>query len=401
MARVDQHRQDVVALLGGARGAGRSARRSSRPPPHGCARTAPTPCRAAGTESSRPGAAARFSSSLRRCRSPSSCGPASRPNTARRITSSVSAWKRGCSSIGLPGRPRRCLLVGDLLHGAGQPLHLLAVEGGQHQLALAEVVALVEQDHRVLADHRLEDARALTGVQHLRVGGEDLLDLRGVGDHHERRRLQQPDREPLAVAARGTAPGTRPVVPTRRWSASRSAGAGPAAALLVLALLVPPPEAYPVSGARPRADGHRAGVAIRRSACPPCRPGGGPAPSRSTCTRRPRACASVGVLPFADHVRLGDFLPVLLEHEVVGRRGLVREFEGGPARRGGEAASARIASAPPGSAATCTVSPAPPPVVVSSSVVVGRRRLGGRVRVVVAPAAGGQPEDGHRTDDDQ
>ncbi len=40
--------------------------------------------------------------SFRRRASPSSCGPASRPNTARRITSSVNAWKRGCSSIGCP-----------------------------------------------------------------------------------------------------------------------------------------------------------------------------------------------------------------------------------------------------------------------------------------------------------
>ena len=44
-------------------------------------------------------------------------------------------------------RPARHLALGHLLHEPRQPLHLLAVEGGQHQLPLAEVGPFVEQDH--------------------------------------------------------------------------------------------------------------------------------------------------------------------------------------------------------------------------------------------------------------
>ena len=43
--------------------------------------------------------------------------------------------------------PARDLALGHLLHQAGEPLHLLAVEGRQHQLALLEMRALVEEDH--------------------------------------------------------------------------------------------------------------------------------------------------------------------------------------------------------------------------------------------------------------
>ena len=95
------------------------------------------------------------------------------------------------------------LALGHLLDEPRQPLHLLAVEGGQHQLALAEVRALVEQDHRVRADDRLEDPRALARVQHLGRRGEDLAQVLRLRVVHERRRLQQPHREPLAVPVAG------------------------------------------------------------------------------------------------------------------------------------------------------------------------------------------------------
>ena len=71
------------------------------------------------------------------------------------------------------------------LHQAGQALHLLAVEGRQHQLALGEVLALVEQDHRVGAEDRLEDPRALAGMDGLGRRGEDVLDVGRLGDEHE------------------------------------------------------------------------------------------------------------------------------------------------------------------------------------------------------------------------
>ena len=113
-------------------------------------------------------------------------------------------FERECLEAGVEDhrpvrRPRCGLLLRDLLHGAGEALHLLAVEGGQHQLALREVLALVQQNDRVAADHGLEDARPLTGVQDLGVGREDLLDLVRVRGHHERRSAQQPEREAVAV----------------------------------------------------------------------------------------------------------------------------------------------------------------------------------------------------------
>ena len=49
--------------------------------------------------------------------------------------------------------------------------------GGQQQLALLQVRGLVEQDHRVAPDDRLEDPRALAGVQHVGWRLEHLLDL--------------------------------------------------------------------------------------------------------------------------------------------------------------------------------------------------------------------------------
>ena len=86
------------------------------------------------------------------------------------------------------------------LDQAGEALHPLAVERGQHQLALLHVGVAVEQDHRVVADDRLQDARALARVQDVGRRREDLLDLVRLGDHHERRREREPDREALAVA---------------------------------------------------------------------------------------------------------------------------------------------------------------------------------------------------------
>ena len=99
------------------------------------------------------------------------------------MISSVSAWRRGCSSTGSSRGQLATSRSATSAIRPDEPLHLLAVEGGQHELALLEVRALVEQDHRVGAHDRLEDLRALAGMQHLGRGGEDLLDLVGVGEH--------------------------------------------------------------------------------------------------------------------------------------------------------------------------------------------------------------------------
>ena len=96
------------------------------------------------------------------------------------MISSVSAWRRGCRAIGSSFGQRADLALGHLLHEPRQPLHLLAVEGGQHQLPLAEVGPFVEQDHRVHSEDRLEHARALARVQHLGRRREDLAQMLGL-----------------------------------------------------------------------------------------------------------------------------------------------------------------------------------------------------------------------------
>ena len=134
-------------------------------------------------------------------------------------------------------RPLGRLALGDLRHQAGQPLHLLPVEGGQHQLALLEVVALVEQDHRVADEHRLEDPCALAGVQDVRRRGEQLLQVLRVREHHERRSAQQPDGEALAVArSAALEEGVRPRQPAERLHDDRHARTGWKSRLHLLSL---------------------------------------------------------------------------------------------------------------------------------------------------------------------
>jgi peptidylprolyl isomerase len=82
----------------------------------------------------------------------------------------------------LAGAPAVDLARGDLLHQSDERPHPLAVEGGQHELALRQVLAPVEQQHGARPDDVLEHARALAGVQHVGRRGEDLADLVGLGD---------------------------------------------------------------------------------------------------------------------------------------------------------------------------------------------------------------------------
>jgi hypothetical protein len=89
------------------------------------------------------------------------------------------------------------------------------VEGRQHQLALLHVRALVEQDDRVLADERLEHPGALTGVKDVGRRREDLLDLLGIAQDHERWRQREAHREAAPIArAQLLEIGERPVPET-------------------------------------------------------------------------------------------------------------------------------------------------------------------------------------------
>ena len=99
----------------------------------------------------------------------------------------------------LPARPGGDLAGRRGFDRASQPAHRLAVEGREQQLALLHVRGLVEQDHRVGADDRLEHPRAGAGMEHVGGRGEHLPDLVRVAQHHERRRERQAEREPPAV----------------------------------------------------------------------------------------------------------------------------------------------------------------------------------------------------------
>jgi hypothetical protein len=96
--------------------------------------------------------------------------------------------------------PARDLPLGHRRDQVSQPLHSLSVESGGHQLPLLHVSVLVEEDHRVGPDQRLQHPRTLARVEHVCGGCEDLPHLVGLGDRHERRGKREPDREPLPVA---------------------------------------------------------------------------------------------------------------------------------------------------------------------------------------------------------
>jgi hypothetical protein len=101
----------------------------------------------------------------------------------------------------LPGRPGRDLALGGLDDDLAVALHALAVERRQQELALAKVVGAVEQEDRVAAEDRQQDAVALARAQHGRIAGEDLLDEVGMREDDEALAALQRDREHVAVAA--------------------------------------------------------------------------------------------------------------------------------------------------------------------------------------------------------
>jgi hypothetical protein len=95
---------------------------------------------------------------------------------------------------------RRHFFGGHFRHQVGEAFHALAVEGGQHQLALLHVATLVEQDHRVGSDQGFEDPSAPARMQDVGRRREDFLHLGRIGEDHKRRGGGQFEREALAVA---------------------------------------------------------------------------------------------------------------------------------------------------------------------------------------------------------
>ena len=125
-----------------ARGARRSSRRSARRPPRGSARTR---CHAAAALEHRQqrGRPRTRTSRIRvsRSRSASSRSPESSPNTARRMISSVSAWRRGCSATGSSRGQRATSRSATSCISPESRCIFSPWKAGQHQLALAEVGA--------------------------------------------------------------------------------------------------------------------------------------------------------------------------------------------------------------------------------------------------------------------
>ena len=88
----------------------------------------------------------------------------SSPKTVRRMISRVIACIEGAAANGGAVRPGGDLALGDRAHRLAVGLHPLAVEGRQHQPALAHVLGAVEQQHRAVAEQRPQDVVVLAGV---------------------------------------------------------------------------------------------------------------------------------------------------------------------------------------------------------------------------------------------
>ena len=86
------------------------------------------------------------------------------------------------------------LLGGDLGDHRLVAPHPLALERRQQQLALLHVLALVDPQQRVGPEQFAQRASG-SGVQHRRIGPEDLLDQRRIGHDHRRAEADHPDRE--------------------------------------------------------------------------------------------------------------------------------------------------------------------------------------------------------------
>ena len=124
------------------------------------------------------------------------------PKTVRMITSSVIACIVGHADERLAGGPALDLARRDLGHRLLVAAHARAVERRQHQLALRHVGVLVEQQHRVAAEHRQQHHVRLAGMQQPRVAREDLLDRVRIGNEDPRALVGDLQREHVAVAAR-------------------------------------------------------------------------------------------------------------------------------------------------------------------------------------------------------
>ena len=117
------------------------------------------------------------------------------------ITSSVSDCICGSSAKGSPtGHESIARSVASRITSR-VGTHPLAVKGRQQQLALAQMLGAVEQQHRALAHDRAEHRVGLAGAQFVGRAAEHLLDQSGLEDHHEARVEQVAEGHDVAVAS--------------------------------------------------------------------------------------------------------------------------------------------------------------------------------------------------------
>ena len=155
--------------------------------------------------------------------------PASRPAPEDRAGDDLQrdALRGGTDGGGLPQRPALDLRARGLGHHLGVVAHALAVERRQHELALAHVGGVVEEQHRLVPEQRQQDPVGLAGVQQPRIAGEHLLDRVGVGEEDPGALVGDLHGEHVAVAAvkllhhRG-----RPHEPTQGLNGARPRWAG-------------------------------------------------------------------------------------------------------------------------------------------------------------------------------
>src|SRR6185503_2331826 len=98
-------------------------------------------------------------------------------------------------------RPALHVTLGDLADQLAVAAHALAVKGRQQKLALTEVLGLVERQHRIWTERRLEYRRiGLTRVEESRVAGEDSLDDFRIGHIDDSPEVGERQRENVAKA---------------------------------------------------------------------------------------------------------------------------------------------------------------------------------------------------------
>jgi hypothetical protein len=105
-------------------------------------------------------------------------------------------------------------------------LHSAAVERAEQELAVAQVLGAVEQQHGALANDRAEHHVGLAGAELLVRSLEQLLDQRRMEHHHESLVEKRAERHSIAVPAPAGVDETGPAEhEAQRLQSARQAGA--------------------------------------------------------------------------------------------------------------------------------------------------------------------------------